>query len=356
MTAELRCSEHRHIGVITLNRPQALNALTLKMIKTMQQQLLQWQQDEAIHAVVIQAESGKAFCAGGDVRWLYDEGLAKSPEQMQFFWHEYRLNHFIHQFSKPYIALMDGITMGGGVGISLHGSHPVASERFSFAMPETGIGFFPDIGASYLLSRCPGQYGTYLGLTGNRLNAAEARACGLIKYNVEAQYFPDLLAALINTDLSKDAHQRVDDCIEQFAMAQKEALITNHYDAIMQTFQSDNIEKIIHALEHMNDEWSQAILTTLMQKAPLSLKVTLAQIRRARLLSMDECIKMDYCLVSHFMQDHDFYEGVRALLVDKDKNPQWCPACLQEVSEGRVADYFECAQDGLPLYHNRIEQ
>src|SRR5690242_3963251 len=130
MTADIAFSRERHLGLVTLKRPQALNALNLPMIKALQQQLLQWQDDNSIHAVVVQAEGGKAFCAGGDVRWLYDEGLAKSPEQMQFFWHEYRLNHYIHQFKKPYIALMDGITMGGGVGISLHGSHPVATERF----------------------------------------------------------------------------------------------------------------------------------------------------------------------------------------------------------------------------------
>src|SRR6202000_2234620 len=131
-------------------------------------------------AVVVQGKGEKAFCAGGDVRWLYEVGLAKNPEQMQFFWHEYRLNHFIHHYPKPYISLMNGITMGGGVGISLHGSHPVATERFTFAMPETGIGFFPDIGASYLLSRCPGEIGIYLGLTGNRLNAQEAQVAGLV--------------------------------------------------------------------------------------------------------------------------------------------------------------------------------
>ena len=169
MTDDIVFERKQQIGLITLKRPQALNALTLPMIKALQQQLLQWEGDKSIHAVVIQADVGKAFCAGGDVRWLYESGLAKNPEQMQFFWHEYRLNHTIHQFKKPYIALMNGITMGGGVGISLHGSHPVATENFVFAMPETGIGFFPDIGASYLLARCPGQTGIYLGLTGNNL-------------------------------------------------------------------------------------------------------------------------------------------------------------------------------------------
>lgn len=169
MTEEVLFSQEGQLGFITLNRPKALNALTLTMIMALQKQLSIWKEDYSIKAVVVQAVPGNAFCAGGDIRWLYNAGRSKDSEQMQFFWHEYRLNHFIHHFGKPYISLLDGITMGGGVGISLHGSHPVASERFVFAMPETGIGFFPDIGASYLLNRCPGFLGVYLGLTGNKL-------------------------------------------------------------------------------------------------------------------------------------------------------------------------------------------
>lgn len=348
MTADILFSQQRHVGLITLNRPQALNALTLSMIKAMQHQLLQWEKDRTIHAIVIQAEAGKAFCAGGDVRWLYEAGRKKDPEQMQFFWHEYRLNHFIHQLNKPYIALMDGITMGGGVGVALHGSHPVASERFVFAMPETGIGFFPDIGASYLLSRCPGSLGTYLALTGNRLHAADAQAAHLVKQVVPSEHFPDLLKALLDADLSESAHQRVDECISRFGRL-GHAETERHAPEINHCFRYNHVEAILDSLREMDSEWTNAMALSLLEKAPLSLKVTLEQIHKAKSLSMADCIKMDYCLVSHFMKENDFYEGVRALLIDKDKTPKWQPDCLERVTPAKVADYFECDQDTLDL-------
>lgn len=349
MTADIIFTRERHIGLITLNRPQALNALNLAMIKALQQQLTLWQDDESIHAVVIQSEGGKAFCAGGDVRWLYEAGLAKNPEQMQFFWHEYRLNHFIHNYKKPYISLMDGITMGGGVGISLHGSHPIATERFVFAMPETGIGFFPDIGASYLLARCPAQTGVYLGLTGNRIGVADARSLGLIKYQITSEHLQSVLKSLMETDLSKDAHQQVDSCLHEFAIIASTTAMDKERAGINSCFVENSVEEIIASLRARGDEWARTTLAILEQKAPLSLKVTLAQIQKAKTLSMADCMKMDYRLVSQFMRDSDFYEGVRALLVDKDKAPKWQPNSLDLVSDAKVADYFECGQEELQL-------
>ena len=344
MTTDLQFTQEGHIGIITLSRPQALNALTLSMIQAMQQQLHLWQQDDAIHAVVVQAEQGKAFCAGGDVRWLYETGITKSPEQLQFFWHEYRLNHFIHQFKKPYIALMNGITMGGGVGISLHGSHPVASENFSFAMPETGIGFFPDIGASYLLARCPGEMGIYLGLTGSRLNAGEAMTMGLVNRVVAAEDFPRLVETLIESDLSEDASRVVNHCLDNYAISKSDVPIERRLNTINSCFNGETVELIISALHAKDDIWCEGVANQLSQKSPLSLKITLEQIRRAKSMTMAECIKMDYCLVEHFMRDYDFYEGVRALLVDKDKSPKWRPNSLERVTDAKVGDYFECEQ------------
>lgn len=341
MTLDIVFTREQHIGLIILKRPRSLNALSLPMLKALEEQLLLWQRDEGIHAVVVQAEGEKAFCAGGDVRWLYEAGLAKNPEQLQFFWHEYRLNHFIHQFKKPYIALMDGLTMGGGVGISLHGSHPVATERFVFAMPETGIGFFPDIGASYLLAGCPGQTGMYLGLTGHRLNAADALALGLVKNTVASKDLPEVLRSLIHCDLSSDAHQRVSACLQAFAMPVSKAPIEDQRLAIDSCFARDSVEEIMAALKTREDDWAAAVGRDLQQRAPLSLKVTLLQIKKAKFLSMGECIKMDYCLVNHFMRDSDFYEGIRALLIDKDKSPHWQPESLALVSEAKVADYFK---------------
>jgi enoyl-CoA hydratase len=349
MTQDIAFSCERHIGLITLQRTYALNALTLPMIIALQQQLEAWEKDNHIHAVVIQAVPGKAFCAGGDVRWLYDAGKHSDPKQMQFFWHEYRLNHFIHRFKKPYIAFMDGVTMGGGVGISLHGSHPVASERFVFAMPETGIGFFPDIGAAYLLSRCPGYYGEYLGLTGYRLGASDAQALGLVKQVMSSERMPAAIERLMETDLSKEADTRVDACLQEFVMPATIAPIMNIASSVDDVFCLKDVEAMIARLDQVNDSWHRETGSELKKKSPFGLKVTLEHIKKSRSLSMADCIKMDYCLVGHFMRGHDFYEGVRALLIDKDQSPKWQPASLSFVTSSSVADYFECGQKELSL-------
>lgn len=348
MTSAVQFDKQGHIGLITLSRPESLNALTLDMVKSMQKHLSAWQDDTDIHAVLVSASPGKAFCAGGDVRWLYEKGLAGDSEQLQFFWHEYRLNHFIHQFKKPYIALMDGITMGGGVGISMHGSHPVASERFVFAMPETGIGLFPDIGASYLLSRCPGRMGTWLALTGSRLTAQDARLAKLVKYTLPSERFADILPGLHALDLSSSAHQRVSGFLQGLSQ-ESDAPLEQDLDQINQYFSLDSMPAIMEKLAASDSSWATANYNSLQAKSPMSLAVTLEQVKRARSLSMADCIKMDYCLVRHFMKGHDFYEGVRALLIDKDKKPQWQPKTLADVTSANIADCFECEQAELSL-------
>lgn len=340
MTEEILFERENHIGLITLNRPQALNALTYSMIVALEHQLKLWQDDRHIHAVIIRGAGGRAFCAGGDVRAIYDHGHANHQQKMEFFGHEYHLNGFIHDFTKPYIALMDGITMGGGVGVSLHGSHPVASERFVFAMPETGIGFYPDIGSSHLLSQCPGYFGIYLGLTGSRLDAADAQALGLVKHIIPAEQFPQVIASLVEADLSEVAHQRVSELLENFSITLP-AGVSQIAPLVNASFNRPNMESILAALEDGQDDWHQQTRQILAKKAPLSLKVTLAQLQRAKSMTMAECLKMDYCLSSHFMQDPDFQEGVRALLVDKDNTPHWKPKLLADVSDEMVAGYFE---------------
>ncbi|HHF7365068.1 TPA: enoyl-CoA hydratase/isomerase family protein [Legionella bozemanae] len=347
MTDEVLFNQEGSLGVITLNRPGALNALTLNMILNIQRQLNLWQGDDTIHAVVVRAVSGNAFCAGGDIRSLYFAGQVNDAEQMQFFWHEYRLNHFIHHFGKPYISLIDGIVMGGGVGISMHGSHPIASERFVFAMPETGIGFFPDIGASYLLTRCPGYLGTYLGLTGNRLGPHDAVKAGLVKKMVSSEQMPALYDALMNEDLSIDAFERVNQCLQRFSFVPATEEVSQIKPLIDVCFAHPTVEMIRESLQSANTVWAEAVDNTLAQKSPLSLKVTLAQLQKAKGLSLAQCLQIDYDVVSHFMHDYDFYEGVRALLIDKDKKPQWHPARLDLVSEERVQKYFERSHPGL---------
>lgn len=339
MTQDIVFTQQGQIGVITLNRPQALNALTLAMIIELQNQLSLWKDEDSIKAVVIRAVPGTAFCAGGDVRWLYQQGAQGVDESMNFFWHEYRLNHFIHHLGKPYIALMDGITMGGGVGISLHGSHRVASERFAFAMPETSIGFFPDIGASHLLTQCPDALGVYLGLTGNRLNSSEAKQAGLVTHVVAAEQMSMIFEALIQLDLSNNVFDQIDKCLGDYVRLDNSERA--HASIINQCFSLDSVESILAALEASDEDWAKEVGTTLKKKSPYSLKLTLAQLNKAQGLSLADCLKMDFDIVRHFMTGHDFYEGVRALLVDKDKNPQWDPACLELVDESKVINYFE---------------
>lgn len=349
MTGEVLFTQERHLGLITLNRPSALNALTLPMIMAMQKQLELWKADPSIHAVVVQAAGDNAFCAGGDVRWLYQTGKARDPEQMQFFWHEYRLNHFIHEFGKPYIALMNGMTMGGGVGISLHGSHPIASERFVFAMPETGIGFFPDIGASHLLNKCPGYLGIYLGLTGSRLGADDALKARLVKGVMPADKMPLFVMALAQADLSKDAAVQVNICLQSYLNTQPMDDSTQIKPLIDECFSAPSVELIRESLDKTEGAWALGVGNSLDNKSPLSLKVTLAQLQKNKTASLARCLRMDYDLVGHFMRDQDFYEGVRALLVDKDKNPKWNPATLDLVTDDMVVNYFEALGTGLDL-------
>lgn len=350
MFDDILFTQEGHLGLITLQREKALNALTLPMIHALQHQLQAWQEDSHVHAVVIKAIAGsKAFCAGGDVRGLYHLGQQDHHEQMQFFWHEYRLNHFIHQFSKPYIALMDGMTMGGGVGISLHGSHPVATEHFIFSMPETGIGFFPDIGSSYLLSQCPGFFGIYLGLTGIQLDAVDALAMGLVKQCIHSDHLQLVLSHLLEADLSHDALSRVETLLTPLAVNTQAAPIMALQKVIDHCFSGADVESIMEALAKGDSAWHRETLQLLLKKSPLSLKVTLAQLKKAKTMSMADCVKMDYCLVVHFMRGHDFYEGVRALLVDKDKSPHWQAHSLADVEPLKVAEYFECGNAELPL-------
>ena len=351
MSENLIFSIEKHVGLITLNRPAALNALTHPMILALHEQLQAWETDTIIHAIVIQAADGRAFCAGGDVRAVYEAGHHNPLAALSFFRDEYRLNHFIHNLKKPYIALMDGLTLGGGVGISLHGSHPVASDRFAFAMPETSIGFFPDIGSSHLLSRYPNGSGQYLGLTGHRLNPLEARALGLIHSVIPAHAMPLLLASLINANLTQNAHAAVDACLRPYQQPHTTTPGLVHAEEIATCFSQPSVLSILQSLDNLGNDWARETQLTLLQKAPMSLHVTLEQLQRAKGMNLAECLQMDYGLTYHFMQKPDFYEGVRALLIDKDKSPRWTPASLDAVDLNEVATYFVAPlDDALPLW------
>ncbi|MBT4905825.1 MAG: enoyl-CoA hydratase/isomerase family protein [Rhodospirillaceae bacterium] len=335
---EVLLEQRGRIGLITLNKPKALNALSLSMIHAIAPQLEAWAADDGVDAVVIQGTGDKAFCAGGDIRDLYEgRGTDFGPT---YYAAEYKLNVMIHTFPKPYIALMDGVTMGGGVGMSVHGSHRVVSDRILFAMPETGIGLFPDIGASWFLPCCPGEIGMYLGLTGHRLRAADTLYAGIGDVHVPADRDEDLIAALVAaTTLDGDG---VADILRDFAVDPGEAPLAAHRDAIDRCFAGDSVEDILARLAAEDSDWARTQIETLASKSPTALKVTHRQLRLgARIESIADIMAMEYRLADRSFRGHDLFEGIRAVVIDKDGAPQWDPATLDAVSDADVDDYFE---------------
>ena len=338
---ELLLERQGSLGLITLNRPKALNALNLNMIRTLTPQLAAWARDPAITAVLIEGAGEKAFCAGGDVRAVYEDGLAMKRGvagagalTREFFYEEYQLNAAIKFFPKPYIALLNGITMGGGIGLSAHGSHRIVTENALLAMPETGIGLFPDVGGTYLLSRAPDHLGTYAALAGARLSADDAILIGLATHKIPAAALPNLTDNLAGG-------QPVESALAAFAVdANASCPLALHRAAIRTHFAPAAVEEIIKSLAADPAEWAQKTAAQLKTLSPTSLKVTHEALRRAKTLSFAECLKMEYRLSQACMARHDFYEGIRALLVDKDKAPRWNPSRLEDVDESMVAAHF----------------
>jgi enoyl-CoA hydratase len=331
------------LAVVTLNRPKALNTLTLGMYRTLDPDLVKWGEDPSVHAVLIRGAGERAFCAGGDVRAIYEAGRGKTQGlTADFFREEYCLIERVYRFRKPYIALLAGITMGGGAGVSVHGSHRIATERFLFAMPETAIGLFPDIGATTFLSRCPGRIGRYLGLTGARIKAADALYCGLVTHYVRDERLPSLVDALTKLAWrSGEERSQVDALLADFAEPAGPAPLAELQPAIDRCFAPDTVEGIIAALEAEPTDWARAALASLAKASPTSLKITLRQLQLGASLDVAEALQLEYRMTQHAMQRHDFFEGVRAMLVDKDQAPKWQPASLAAVSEDEVAFYFQ---------------
>jgi len=330
---------HGNIGLITLNRPDQLNALDESMCVAVRAQLSEWAKLAAIKAVVICGAGEKAFCAGGDIRAIYTS--RDQPEiARSFFAHEYRLNQDIYHFPKPYIAFMHGLTMGGGVGLSVNGKYRIATEKLKLAMPETGIGFFTDVGGSYFLSRCPGRMGYYLGLTGTVINAADAQQIGLIDKVLNSADMPVLLDALIQADWSKNADHIITQIVGTFTPPVVATDLVTHNAIIDRCFSRPSVEAIIAALEEETDTWSQQIAQLLRTRSPTSLKVVLAQLNRGALLDFDACMQMEYHIANHFLTTSDFYEGIRAAVIDKDHSPHWQPASLEEVKGSNIENYF----------------
>jgi enoyl-CoA hydratase/carnithine racemase len=327
-------------GIVMLNRPKALNAVTHAMVLALRAQLDRWAGDAAVTRVVMTAAGERAFSAGGDIRALYDLGKnGRHNEALQFWRDEYPLNAVIKNYRKPYIALIDGIAMGGGVGVSVHGSHRVAGDRFSFAMPEVGIGFFPDVGATWFLPRMPGELGTYCALTGERFGIADAMAGGIATHRIPSASFGALLDGLTGT-------VSVDAVLAAFAEPAGAGPIMQRSATIDRLFAGDMVENILAAIDReassggTDAEWAAKTAATLRTKSPLSLKLALAQVRRGRTWDFETCMRMEFRIVSRVIHGHDFYEGVRAVIVDKDNKPRWRPATLADVGEAEVERHF----------------
>ncbi|ALK08621.1 enoyl-CoA hydratase/isomerase family protein [Blastochloris viridis] len=342
MDCEILFEQRGAAGIVTLNRPKALNALTHAMALALSRQLDAWAEDRTVSCVVVKAAGERAFSAGGDVRKLYDLGRAEKFDEQRAFWHdEYLLNAKIKAYPKPYVALVDGIVMGGGVGISIHGSHCIAGDRFLFAMPEVGIGLFPDVGATYALPRLPDAVGSYLALTGTRIGRADAAAVGLVRAAVWSDDFPALIDDLAS---GEDA----DAVVAGWTMAPEPAPLDELRPLIRAWFAGDSVEDILARLDLAGapgPELAAAIRT----KSPTSLKIAFAQMQRGGALSFAEAMRTEYRIVTRVARGHDFYEGVRALIVDKDNAPRWSPATLDAVPPADIERHFAPLDDELPL-------
>ncbi len=333
------------IGFITLNRPRALNALTLEMVRSLMAALLAWQDDANVLAVAIRGSNKEgpfgAFCAGGDIRFLHQAGSQGNPQIEDFFTEEYALNHLIHNYPKPYIAFMDGIVMGGGMGISQGAAVRIVTERSKLAMPETAIGLFPDVGGGYFLSRCPGHAGEWLALTGDAIGAGDAVALGLADGCMAIEQQMPVWDALGTQSFADGA------AVKAFVFSKLIADCAGTASArgpIDQYFALDSVSVIVGALEAADTDWARATAATLRKRSPLMLHVVLEQVRRARSLGLADDLRMERDMVRHCFYlrpgQSETLEGIRALAVDKDHSPRWQPARIEDVTPDMVAPFF----------------
>lgn len=330
------------VGLVTLNRPKALNALTHGMCVAMTAQLKAWIGDADVHCVVVRGAGERAFCAGGDIRSLYESGKAGTPYALEFYRDEYVLNALIKHYPKPYVALTGGIVMGGGVGVSVHGQCRVADETTVFAMPETGIGLFPDVGGSFFLPRCPGEIGMYLALTGARLKADDLLYAGIATDGAMAADFDGIVAALADgapvAQVMSDVTGRY--LIHQEGEGRGLPPLAQQRERIDRTFSGGSVEEILARLEAEGDDWSARTADTIRAKSPTATKLAFRQVREGKKLDFDDCMRMEYRMVNRVVAGHDFYEGVRAAIIDKDQSPAWQPSALADVSDADIDAYF----------------
>ncbi len=343
MTDQIQTDIIGNLGIITLNRPKALNALTTIMCQAMTQALLQWEQDDKIGAVVVQGAGERAFCAGGDIIMLHDSGKQGGKEAAIFWRTEYALNELIHGYSKPYIALIDGIVMGGGVGLSVHGRHRIAGDNTLFAMPETGIGYFPDVGGTYFLPRLGISTGMWLGLTGARLTTAKACQIGVANSYVPTDRHNDLVKALGAAELD-GSDKAVLDVLADFVKTPPSA---DALPGAIAAFNSDSIAGVFEALERDGSDWARQQHNILKRKSPLALCVTFRALQEGGQMVFRDAMAQELNISMNFLNVQDFYEGVRAQVIDKDRNPKWSHDDVQSVTQGQVERVFRAVKPPL---------
>ncbi len=322
-------------GRIRLNRPKAIHALTTSMCVAVLEALEAWREDAAVEVVLIDHGEGRGFCAGGDIRMIAESGAGDGSEAREFFREEYRMNHRLFTYAKPIVAFMDGITMGGGVGISQPAKYRVATENTKFAMPETRIGLFPDVGGGWYLSRLPGRVGQYLAVTGHRIDGAECVALGLATH-----YLTSAALDEAKTRIAADP-QHIAAILDDLSETPPEARLLVHREQIDRLFASDKLEEIVTAIESDGGEWATAQLATIGGKSPQAMKVSLKLLLDGKTMpTFEDEMRQEFAVASHIVQRHDFIEGVRALIVDKDNAPRWNPATIDGVSDHLIDQIF----------------
>jgi enoyl-CoA hydratase len=358
-SADLIVRREGAAGVIRLNRPKALNALTLEMTRGIVAALDRFEADPQVSLILLEGAGERGLCAGGDIRSLYDSARAGGDLGKIFWREEYILNARIAAFAKPYVDFMDGLVMGGGVGLSAHGSHRVVTDRTRIGMPEVGVGFFPDVGGTWLLSRVSGELGTYFGLTGTPMTGADAVHVGLADAVVASGRLPALRQALTQAP-NRATSEDVDAILDRFAIPDAVAPIAAREPLIDALFGQDSIEAIVTALAHHDSEFAQASLQTILGNSPTGLKLTLKLLRLARsAASLEECLAREYRAALEIFVNHDFPEGIRAAVIDKDRNPRWSPARIEDVTPQLIARYFVPRGDDelkFPDANARVQQ
>lgn len=327
----IRSEIRGNAGIITLDRPKALNALSHEMALDMERILEDWRDDDTVQLVIVRGAGDRGLCAGGDVAALREDALAGGHAGADFWRDEYRLNLLISQYPKPYVAIMNGIVLGGGVGISAHGSHRVVTPSTRLGMPETGIGFCPDVGGSWLLGHAPDHLGLHYGLTGIHEGGAQAIEAGLADYLVKDEDIEALIADLCETGVVGDVEKHAVEVAVGFGPRRAE---------MARIYGADSVEEILELLDAQGEDWSTDAAKRIRRNSPLALKVTLESIRRARELTLADALRQEYRVSCHMQQNPDFAEGVRAQIIDKDRQPKWNPATLDEVTPDMVDAAF----------------